>query len=383
MAISMLCAVLFFIALVWWLHPRLTTHLDRRLTVPRLAQPLLVHPRNARQEPIAATSPQLFTSVEMVEQLIRLTRSGVHARDALVEVFTQHTLLSSHFTSTTLTHTMSIPEILLECAQVCESAQQHDDAHMYRMLKASFLHGVFVPSALEHVLTTLRTRHAIRAEIRTASAQAMFTVRILTYLPIVAFVLVVLSSPVMRGRLFHLSTLVVLALGLFLNRLGAKWIHTVIAHTVHRPADETVALSEQLAASLRAGCSLTESLHSWEGLSVAGSAVAQAMLRGERLENALHHLPHTTAGYRLAHTIQSAHKDGLPLIDTVHRLTSDTHNDMRSATETLIRQLPGRLSAPVVLCILPSFLIIAVVPLIIHSLGQLGPALSPALSSTS
>lgn len=382
MAISMLCAVLFFIALVWWLHPRLTTHLDRRLTVPRLAQPLLIHPRNTRREPIAATAPQLFTSVEMVEQLIRLTRSGVHARDALVEVFAQHTLLSSHFASTTLTHTMSIPEILLACAQICESAQQHDDAHMYRMVKASFVHGVFVPSALEQVLTTLRTRHAIRAEIRTASAQAMFTVRILTYLPIVGFVIVVLSSPDMRGRFFHLSTLVVLALGLFLNRLGAKWIHTVIAHTMHRPVDETVALSEQLAASLRAGCSLTESLHSWEGLSVAGSAVAQAMMRGERIESALHHLPHTTAGYRLAHTIQSAHKDGLPLMDTVHRLTSDTHNDMRSATETLIRQLPGRLTAPVVLCILPSFLIIAVVPLIIHSLGQLGPALSPALSST-
>ena len=62
---------------------------------------------------------------------------------------------------------------------------------------------------------------------------------------------------------------------------------------------------------------------------------------------------------------------------------SDAHDDMRTATETSIRQLPGRLSAPVVLCILPSFLIIAVVPLIVHSLGQLGPALSPALTSIS
>jgi tight adherence protein B len=251
------------------------------------------------------------------------------------------------------------------------------------MLKASFVHGVFVPKALEHVLVTLRTRHAIRADIRTATAQAMFTVRILTHLPLVAFAILLLSSADMRGRLFHLSTLVVLALGLFLNRLGAWWIKQLIAHTVNRPVDETIALAEQLAASLRAGCSLTESLESWEEVSPKGTAVSHALQRGERLESALHHLPQTTAGYRLAHTILSAHKDGLPLVNTVHRLMSDAHDDMRTSTETLIRQLPGRLSAPVVLCILPSFLIIAVVPLIVHSLGQLGPALSPALTSIS
>ncbi|CAB4569024.1 unannotated protein [freshwater metagenome] len=95
----------------------------------------------------------------------------------------------------------------------------------------------------------------------------------------------------------------------------------------------------------------------------------------------MNHLPQTSAGYRLAHTILSSHRDGLPVVNTVHRLMSDAHSDMRSATDTLIRQLPSRLSAPLVLCILPSFLIIAVVPLMLHSLGQLGPALSPALTA--
>ena len=383
MLISITCAALLFVALVGWLHPRLTTHLDRSLTVPRLAQPIHIDPRDTHQDSFAVAGPRISTSVEMLEELIRLTRSGVHARDALNEVFAQDSSVSSHFASATHTHTSSISEVLLRCAQSCETAQQHDDALMCRMVKASFVHGVFVPAALEHVVSTLRTRHAIRAEIRTASVQAMFTVRILTYLPIVAFAILLLSSSDMRRQLFHLSTLVVLALGLVLNRVGAWWIHTLIAHTVNRPADEAIALAEQLAASLRAGCSLTESLHAWENVSPQGTSVFHAITRGERLENALQHLPQTTAGYRLAHTILSAHKDGLPLVNTVHRLTSDAHNDMRNAAETLIRQLPGRLSAPVVLCILPSFLIIAVVPLIMHSLGQLGPALSPALTTVS
>jgi tight adherence protein B len=383
MLLSITCAALMFVVLVGWLHPRLTTHLDRRLTVPRLVQPLILDQRDAPKDSFTVADPRISTSVEMVEELIRLTRSGVHARDALNQVFAQDSSISSHFTSATHTHSSSISEVLLNCAQSCETARQHDDAHMCRMLKASFVHGVFVPSALEHVVTTLRTRHSIRADIRTASAQAMFTVRILTHLPLVAFAILLVSSADMRSRIFHLSTLVVLALGIFLNRLGAWWIHRLIAHTVNRPADETIALAEQLAASLRAGCSLTESLHAWEDVTPAGTTVAHAMMRGERLESALHHLPQTTAGYRLAHTILSAYKDGLPVVNTVHRLTSDAHNDMRHATETLIRQLPGRLSAPVVLCILPSFLIIAVVPLLVHSLGQLGPSLSPALTAVS
>lgn len=394
MEISVVIASFFFLVLIAWLHPRLTTHIDRRLTMPRLAVSslsdqgdvhvdfvgrALSHPHT----PHVLTSVERTTSVEMVEELIRHTRSGVHPRDALSEVLTRHTALTSQYTSAASTHAMPIPSILLGWARSCETAKQYDDAHMWRMLKASFVHGVFVPGALDHVLITLRTRHAIRADIRTASAQAMFTVRILTYLPLVGFAILLLSSSDMRSRLFHPSTLLVLALGLSLNRLGMWWIKKLITHTVNRPADETIALAEQLAASLTAGCTLTESLKSWEEVSPVGTSVAHALQRGERLESALHHLPQTPAGYRLAHNIQSAHKDGLPLVNTVHRLMSDTHDDMRTATETLIRQLPGRLSAPVVLCILPSFLIIAIVPLIMHSLGQLGPALSPALTSLS
>ena len=388
MGIAVVSASVFFLVLMGWLHPRLTTHVDRRLTLPRLVPAHFSDRSDVDADSVDGGNshlhtPHLVTSVELVEELIRHTRSGVHPRDALSELFTRHSSLSPHFTSVSFTHTMPIPTILLKCAQSCERAHQHDDAHMCAMLKASFVHGVFVPGALEHILITLRTRHAIRADIRTASAQAMFTVRILTHLPLVAFAILLLSSADMRGRLFHLSTLVVLALGLFLNRLGAWWIKKLVAHTVNSPVDETIALAEQLAASLRAGRLLTESLESWEEVSPKGTAVSHALQRGERLESALHHLPQTTAGYRLAHTILSAHKDGLPLVNTVHRLMSDAHDDMRTATETLIRQLPGRLSAPVVLCILPSFLIIAVVPLIVHSLGQLGPVLSPALTSIS
>lgn len=387
MFISIVSAAVFFVALVCWLYPRFTTFIDRRLTVPRLSASPCMETGNVVAHPISSSvdqknpSPHFATSIDMVEELIRLSRSGIHAQDALSEVCARNEFLSSHFATSRAMHKTSVPEILHSCAELCEKAHQHDEAQMCNMLKASFVHGVFIPAALEHVRTTLRTRHAIRADIRTASAQATFTVRILTRLPIIACVILLVSSPDMRHRLFHLSILVILAIGFALNRMGALWIRTSIARTVNRPIDETIVLAEHLAASLRAGCSLTDALQRWEDVSPKGTAVSQAISRGERLEHAVNHLPQTSAGYRLAHTILSSHRDGLPVVNTVHRLMSDAHSDMRSATDTLIRQLPSRLSAPLVLCILPSFLIIAVVPLMLHSLGQLGPALSPAFTA--
>ena len=385
--ISFICATLFFLALSWWIHPRVTTYTDRQLTVPRLyltatnadsSQNAPAHHHNT-----SSLEPHFVTCVEVVEELIRHTRSGMHPQDALAKVLRRSSSVASHFTSQEISQLTSVTDILIGCAHSCDDARQHDDAQMCRMLLASFVHGVFIPAALENVLTSLRTHAAIRADIRTASAQAMFTTRILTYLPVVALGVLLISSTDMRNRLFHFSTLAVLAVGLFLNRVGALWIHRLVTQIMNRPVDEMMMLAEHLAASLQAGCSLTESLQRWEHVSPTGTKIAHAITHGARVERALGHLPHTPSGYRLAHTIMSGHKDGLPLVNTVHRLMSDVHSDRRSATETVIRQLPNRLSAPLVLCILPSFLIIAVVPLIVHSLGQLGPTLSPAITAVS
>jgi tight adherence protein B len=387
MIISVVCATLFFFALSWWLHPRITTYTDRQLSLPRLCFTLIhldTSPEtHSNVQKSSSHEPHFVTSVEVVEELIRHTRSGIHAQDALATVFARSTSLSPHLASVSESPSRSVAHILISCAQSCQDAHQHDDAQMCRMLLAAFVHGAFIPAALENVLTSLRTQRAISADIRTASAQALFTTRILTYLPGVALGVLLISSSDIRSRLFHLSTVSVLGVGLFLNRLGAWWIHRLMTHTLNRPVDETMMLAEHLAASLRAGCSLSECLQRWEHISPIGTKIAHEITHGAPLDRALHHLPHTPSGYRLGHTIVSGHKDGLPLVNTVHRLMSDVHNDRRSATETVIRQLPGRLSAPLVLCILPSFLIIAVVPLIVHSLGQLGPALSPALTAVS
>jgi len=380
MKISVVITIVFFIALVIWIHPRLTTYADRRLALPRFTtshnHTFTPGSDNQNFTDTQDVRSHFSTPVDAVEDLIRLTRTGVHAQEAIETVLSHLPSIPPHVASPSISAHGSLQDRLLMHAYACHQSQRRDEALMYRMLTSSYVHGAFIPAALEHVLATLRTHHSMSADIRSASAQALFTTRILSYLPLVTFTILLLSSPDMRSRLLHVSTVTVLAIGLVLNRLGAMWISRHITHTVHRPVDETVILTEHLATSLRAGCSLTESLQRWEHITPAGTAVAQSISQGARIDTALKNLPHTSAGYRLSQTIVSGHNDGLPLVHTMHRLIDDAHNDMHNATDILIRQLPSRLSAPLVLCILPSFLLIAVLPLALHSLGQLGPVLT-------
>lgn len=387
MFVSAVVSLLFFASFTWWLYPRVTSYLDRRLTIPRLG-PIDNFSTNKTTQNIPIhnqTKANLvnFTStIDVVEELLRQTRSDVHAKDSLNTIISRSAPVANEFATTPNDTTTSVVEILFKCAQICEKSRHTDEAVMFRLLTSAYVNGVFIPAALEQVLATLRTHHSIKAELASSSAQALFTARILTYLPIVAFITLVISSSDMQRRLFDISTVVILTIGLGLNRLGAVWIQNSIKHSINRPVDETMLLSEHLVASLRAGCSITESIQRWQHLCPLGNKISHAITHGDRLETALSFLPQTTSGYRLAHTIISGYRDGLPLVHTMHRLTNDAQNDLRASTEVLIRQLPARLSAPLVLCILPSFLFIAVAPLIISSLGQLGPALSPAITSS-
>jgi hypothetical protein len=77
----------------------------------------------------------------------------------------------------------------------------------------------------------------------------------------------------------------------------------------------------------------------------------------------------------LGHTIVEAERDGLPVLDTVMRLATDNRIERRRQIDTRIRQLPTRLSIHLVLCVLPSFLLLSVAPLVLASLSQLSVSL--------
>jgi Flp pilus assembly protein TadB len=69
--------------------------------------------------------------------------------------------------------------------------------------------------------------------------------------------------------------------------------------------------------------------------------------------------------------LAAADRDGLPLAPVLERLATDARLHRRRQLDTLARQLPVRLAIPLVLCTLPSFVLLAIVPLLLAALSSL------------
>jgi tight adherence protein C len=106
--------------------------------------------------------------------------------------------------------------------------------------------------------------------------------------------------------------------------------------------------------------------------------VVHRMDRGEPLAEALGALPEMLGprAVGLAEVTGSAARYGLPLSQVLDQLSSEARNTRRRLDEAAARKLPVQLSFPLVVCTLPSFVLLAIAPAVIAALSSLGrPAL--------
>lgn len=76
-------------------------------------------------------------------------------------------------------------------------------------------------------------------------------------------------------------------------------------------------------------------------------------------------------GARLAEIVGAHLTDGQPLAEAVARLQREIDAACRRDTEQRVRELPVRLAAPLVLCILPSFVLASMLPLAAYTRNTL------------
>ncbi len=103
------------------------------------------------------------------------------------------------------------------------------------------------------------------------------------------------------------------------------------------------------------------------------AAVEQAMQQGARFADALQELT-THLGpitQPLVDSLSSADRYGLPLAPVLERLAFDARQHRRRQADSSARELPVRLAVPLVLCTLPSFVLLAIVPLLLGALSSL------------
>lgn len=108
-------------------------------------------------------------------------------------------------------------------------------------------------------------------------------------------------------------------------------------------------------------------------LDEAFGAVVAGLAGGQRFADAIGELARRIgpAAQPMVDALATADRYGLPLAPMLEVLAAEARRQRRRADEADARQLPVRLSVPLVLCTLPSFVLIAIVPLLIGALSSL------------
>ena len=365
------------VLLTWCMTPRLFRFLDVVEMQRRLhgSHPISENVQSPSSLPTLQRKDksQVVDFASLCDSLARATRSGAAPHDAVLASLQRHQFHHPCW-SALLTDVASLQSCESALATVRESVESHsNDAQCLSLLESTMVHGNFVPSALDHASSVLRDQAACSAELAVAASHAQLSARLLSSLPFVLLVGAILVSSQFRSSLWSPIVLCPLFLGFVLNRIGWRWISTLISRAIRYEPDVIGQLTEHLCVSLRTGLSMTQSCERWRTVSPTGDSVADLISGGAPLEEAL--LPLATAdpisGKNLGHTIVEAERDGLPILDTVMRLATDHRTQRRRQTDMRIQQLPTHLTIPLVLCVLPSFLLLSVAPLVLASLSQL------------
>jgi tight adherence protein C len=186
------------------------------------------------------------------------------------------------------------------------------------------------------------------------------------------------------GMLAPVALVVVLAPALGVAVIVGGWFHhrwtaaRRAGRAVRRIAADYPDALDLLVLSIRAGylpaqavVEITPFLA--ESTRPAFAAVCAAMERGERFADSLRQLDAKLGpiAQPLVDSLSAAERYGLPLTPVLERLTLESQQQRRRDADASARELPVRLAMPLVLCTLPSFVLLAIVPLLLGALSSL------------
>ena len=97
--------------------------------------------------------------------------------------------------------------------------------------------------------------------------------------------------------------------------------------------------------------------------------VTQACAQGRSLDDALRRLGTSVATLRpLADALRTSARLGTPAAPALGRLAAEVRGDVRRRAEARARTVPVRLCFPLVICVLPAFALLTVVPVVLTGL---------------
>ena len=101
---------------------------------------------------------------------------------------------------------------------------------------------------------------------------------------------------------------------------------------------------------------------------------SQLLSHGSQFHDVVRQLSSTfgSPAFALCEALLASERDGIAVGPLLERLSAVTRQHRRQELDAAARQLPVRMAIPLVVCVLPSFVLLGVVPLFVGSLGGLG-----------
>lgn len=399
--------------MTWWMAPRAFCFADRIVARRRLAsarprsrtesaqstmgRSAFTQSASARAESVrlVSTSAKRSTSHEglvalssMCDAVARALKSGRPSHEALAGAIERQSPFSPHWDGTrrlilagdsvshTLDHLAGSP------------TAPADDRLCAELLNAAIVGPTPVAAGVEHAAAVLRDVAASRADLAVATSQARLSALILTVLPLVVLAGGFLTNQSFRASVTSLPVFVPMALGIALNRVGWAWITRLLDSVARTTARfELAEIVDRVCVSLMAGCTLAQACELLHGRGSSnnrwiGSEIAARVREGAALADCLEPLAasYSLQGRLFADVLVGAERDGLPIVATVARIAQDVRIERRRRVDTAIRQIPVKLTIPLVVCVLPGFLLTTLVPLVASSVGALTVQLPGVIS---
>lgn len=223
--------------------------------------------------------------------------------------------------------------------------------------------GVDPVPLLRRAASLARSREESTAAGRAASAGAKLSGWMVGGLPLVAVPLV----PMGRAPIFDTAGLILLFLGITLTITGMVWMFRLVPRSPS--TDEPIALFfDHVAAGLRSGAPLTTALD--VTCAVAANELREPLARARRQAalgrawpDALHCVdPDGLGDVRTA--LGRAQRLGTPPAAALEALAEGRRAAARHDFERRVRRAPVLMVLPLVLCVLPAFGFLAIVPFI-------------------
>jgi tight adherence protein B len=161
--------------------------------------------------------------------------------------------------------------------------------------------------------------------------------------------------------LFDAAGLAMTALGVAMAAAGMVWIGRLVPRA---PASDPAAdAADLLAATLRGGAGLPEALDVVAEITPALDRAHRLSRLGLRWSDALRRSGEEGPA-SLGATIDVAHRGGVPVAGALEAFAARRRVDRTRIHRTGVLRAPVLMVLPLVLCVLPSFLLLAIVPFI-------------------